>query len=135
MSDNQPPEPAGPSPAERWFRLAEDDLAAARIILEGGGVALRVAGFLAQQTAEKALKAGLIARNVDFPKIHDLGELHDRFPSTARPEIDVDDLDLLDPWIIDGRYAANLPEVEIGEATKLVEAAARVLEALRSMIE
>lgn len=133
MSDDQPPEPGRSSPAERWFRLAEEDLAAARLILDSGGVALRVACFLAQQAAEKALKAGLITLAVEFPKIHDLGELHDCFPSGVRPEIDADDLDLVDPWIIDGRYAADLPAVEAAQATKIVGAG--VLAALRSTSE
>lgn len=50
-----------PSPAQRWFALAIEDLAAARVLIAEGSVALRIAGFLAQQAAEKALKAGLFA--------------------------------------------------------------------------
>ena len=42
-----------PTPAQRWFALAEDDLAAARILVADGSAALRIAGFLAQQAAEK----------------------------------------------------------------------------------
>ena len=53
--------PDEPSPAQRWFALAIEDLAAARILIADGSAALRIAGFIAQQAAEKALKAGLFA--------------------------------------------------------------------------
>ncbi len=33
------------------------------------------------------------------------------------------DLELLDPWVIDGRYAADLPDVGISEASDLLDAA------------
>ena len=66
MSD-QPPD-TEPSPAQRWFRLAEEDPIAARVLLRDGSAALRIAGFLAQQAAEKALKAGLFAANAAVPK-------------------------------------------------------------------
>jgi len=49
------------TPAQRWFRLAEQDLAAAGVLLRDGSAALRIVGFLAQQAAEKALKSGLLA--------------------------------------------------------------------------
>ena len=69
-----------PSPAQRWFRLAEEDLIAARVLLRDGSAALRIAGFLAQQAAEKALKAGLFAANTAVPKIHGLSQLHASYP-------------------------------------------------------
>jgi HEPN domain-containing protein len=53
--------PDEPTPAQRWFALAEEDLAAARVLIADGSAALRIAGFLSQQAAEKALKAGLFA--------------------------------------------------------------------------
>jgi HEPN domain-containing protein len=68
---------------------------------------LRIAGFLAQQAAEKALKAGLFAASIAVPRIHGLNQLLARYPSVGAPDVDLDDLDLLDPWVIDGRYAAD----------------------------
>ena len=52
MSD-QPSEPEW-TPAQRWYRLAEQDLAAAGVLLRDGSAALRIVGFLSQQAAEKA---------------------------------------------------------------------------------
>lgn len=135
MRDEAQPEPTPTPPARRWFRLAEEDLAAARVILDSRDVAFRVACFLAQQAAEKALKAGLIALGTEFPKIHDLTELHGRYADDARPAVDGDDLDLIDPWVIDGRYAADLPAVSAIEARAVVDAAGRVLDAIRPTIE
>jgi HEPN domain-containing protein len=132
MSDQQPD--TEPSPAQRWFRVAEEDLAAARIILQDGSAALRVAGFLAQQAAEKALKAGLFARGIAAPKIHGLRQLHARYPANGSPDVDLDDLDLLDPWVIDGRYAADLPDLGLGDAQRLLAAAQGVVECTRRLI-
>ena len=89
--------PDKPTPAQRWFSLATEDLSAARALLVDGTVALRIAGFLAQQAAEKALKAGLFAASIAAPKIHGLQQLLNRYPDGDAPEIDLDDLDLLDP--------------------------------------
>ena len=100
MSD-RPPE-IEPSPAQRWFRLAEEDLIAARVLLRDGSAALRIAGFLAQQAAEKALNAGLFAANSAVPKIHGLSQLHASYLPDRAPDIDPEDLEILDPWVIDG---------------------------------
>lgn len=108
--------PDEPTPAQRWFALATEDLTAAWILLADGTVALRIAGFLAQQAAEKALKAGLFAVSIPAPKIHGLQQLLSHYPHGDAPEIDLDDLDLLDPWVIDGRYAADLPDLTHGDA-------------------
>jgi len=42
MNDQQPEDE--PTPAQRWFRLAEDDLAAALVLVHDGTAALRIAG-------------------------------------------------------------------------------------------
>jgi HEPN domain-containing protein len=132
MSD-QPPE-AEPTPSQRWFRVAEEDLAAARVLIRDGSTALRVAGFLAQQAAEKALKAGLFAGGIAAPKIRGLRQLHARYPSADAPAVDLDDLDLLDPWVIDGRYAADLPDLGLIDAKGLLAASQRVVDCVGPLI-
>ena len=47
-------------------------------------------------------------------------------PSPA-PDVESDDLDMLDPWVIDGRYAADLPDLGRDEAHELLHAAQRVV--------
>ncbi len=124
--------PEESSPAQRWFALAIEDLAAARVLIAEGSVALRIAGFLAQQAAEKALKAGLFAASIAVPRIHGLNQLLARYPSVGAPDVDPDDLDLLDPWVIDGRYAADLPDLGRTDADELLLAAQRVVNAVEA---
>jgi HEPN domain-containing protein len=126
------PLPKEPSPAQRWFALAIEDLAAARVLIAEGSVALRIAGFLAQQAAEKALKAGLFAASIAVPRIHGLNQLLARYPSVGAPDVDPDDLDLLDPWVIDGRHAADLPDLGRTDADELLLAAQRVVNAVEA---
>lgn len=54
----------------RWLEKAGEDLSDAAYNLEGERFS--TASFLAQQAAEKALKAVLIEREGKFPRIHDL---------------------------------------------------------------
>jgi HEPN domain-containing protein len=117
-----------------WLRLAEQDLVAARVLLTDPSAANRIACFLAQQAAEKALKAGLISLDESFPKIHGLTELLGRFPDGRRPAVDPDHLDVLDPWVLDGRYAADLPEVAPHEAEHVIELAGGVVDACRRLV-
>jgi HEPN domain-containing protein len=126
MSDARLPD----SPAGRWYRLAEEDLATAHAVLHADDIVPRIACFLSQQAAEKALKAGLVAIGRQFPKTHGLTRLLGTYPEGQRPAIDEDDLDALDPWIIGGRYAADLPPASSAEAADLVGIAARVVQAV-----
>lgn len=115
--------------AVRWLELARDDLLSARTILAYQDRAFRVAGFHAQQAAEKALKSLYVVSNREVPRIHDLVALH----AALRKRVQgVDDakLDELTPWAIVGRYAADLPEADHALATTLVEIAEGVLEAV-----
>ncbi|MDY7104223.1 MAG: HEPN domain-containing protein [Actinomycetota bacterium] len=129
--NDQPPEP---TPPQRWFRLAEEDLHAGRVLVAEGSAALRIAGFLAQQAAEKALKAGLLASSTHPPRIHGLRQLQQLLPGEPDATLD-DDLDVLDPWVIVGRYAADLPEPSLAEAEGLLDAAERVVESVRSIVD
>ena len=122
--------PADRSPAQRWFALALEDIRAAEILLDNGSAALRIVGFLSQQAAEKALKAGLFAISVNIPKIHGLSQILSQYPPDECPAVDLNDLDELDPWIVDGRYAADLPDVGVAEANQLLEAARRIVDAV-----
>jgi HEPN domain-containing protein len=131
MSDE--PEPDDLSPASRWFGLAEQDIEAAACC--SSRAARRcVVGFLSQQAAEKALKAGVIALGVHPPHIHRPRQLNDAIAGEGELDLSLDDLDLLDPWVIDGRYAADLPDVTALEAAQLLDAAQRVVEEVRLLV-
>jgi HEPN domain-containing protein len=76
----------------------------------------------------------LLAATISVPRIHGLRALYSRYPAKSSPALDEDDLDLLDPWVIDGRYAADLPDVAAVEATKLIDAAQRIVDGVRQRI-
>lgn len=64
-----PPERRPPDDPREWLNRARGNLLRARAMLPG--VYLEDLCFDAQQAAEKAIKAVLIAHGVSFPPIHD----------------------------------------------------------------
>lgn len=61
---------------ENWWKQANRDFRSAKRIMELGEY--YVNAFLSQQAVEKALKALLIDRTGNFPRIHDIAELSRR---------------------------------------------------------
>lgn len=59
---------------EEWMRRARSDLAVARMVDEEQ-IAPEILAFHAQQAAEKALKALLVQRQVEFPRLHVIAPL------------------------------------------------------------
>ena len=55
---------------KRWLDKAKEDLEKAEVLLKSEHY--DGAAFFSQQSAEKALKAIIIKRTNNFPKIHDL---------------------------------------------------------------
>jgi HEPN domain-containing protein len=68
------------SETARWLRYAEEDLVTAETLLGQPHVVPRQACWLAQQSAEKALKAVLVFLQIDFPRSHDLDALRNLIP-------------------------------------------------------
>lgn len=64
-----------PDDPREWLNRAHSNLAKARIGFQTDVVYLEDLCFDAQQAAEKAIKAVLIARQVEFPYVHDLAGL------------------------------------------------------------
>ena len=67
------PERYPPDDPREWLNRARSNLALASH--RRSGVYLEDLCFDAQQTADKAIKAVMIARRIDFPYVHDLGYL------------------------------------------------------------
>jgi HEPN domain-containing protein len=97
--------------ARELLGLADDDLAAARALLDVPAVSDAIVGFHAQQAAEKALKAALAAADQDFPYTHNIALLMLRCEDAglALPSV-LETLDLLTPYGVGGRYGARSPE-------------------------
>ena len=67
------PERFPPDDPREWMNRARSNLA--RLKSRMPGVYLEDLCFDAQQAAEKAIKAVMIARNIEFPYVHDLARL------------------------------------------------------------
>lgn len=119
--------------ALRWLTLAQGDLRTAQTVLDHQEDVLRNAAFLAQQSAEKALKALLAADDLEVPRTHRLLLLLRLLPEPPSG-LSPDDLELLEPWVTDGRYPADIEEAPRDEVEEVVEAARRVLAVVQQSV-
>ena len=72
-------------PVKKWLKFAERDLRSAKRNYEI--IKYHVSAFLAQQEAEKALKAMHIRKSVEFPKIIKLcAEITPAYTATRYPD-------------------------------------------------
>jgi len=120
-----------PADANDWLDFARADLRAARLLLTDTEVPARIACFHAQQAAEKALKAALVASATPFRKTHDIVVLAGLAGERIAAELASLDLVALQPWAVDGRYPGDLPDAAEAEAAEVLEVAEAVVEAVR----
>jgi len=66
--------------------------------------------MLAQQAAEKALKAALISLDIDPPRVHNLELLADLLPEGWAVRSAKQDLGRLSLWIVESRYPGDWPD-------------------------
>jgi HEPN domain-containing protein len=105
-----PPDEVKRTLTRHWIEKADDDLAAAAVLIAAREHWNHVC-YLAQQSVEKALKALLTHHQVEFPKTHDLGDLLDliatRDPARAKSLADVM---ILTRYAIELRYPGPGPD-------------------------
>lgn len=109
---------------------ARNDAVVLRKIAADPEIADEIVGFHAQQTVEKALKAVLETREVDYPYTHDLARLFELLDGTGGAPEGRDDALALSPWAAEFRYgdvmAHSLDRDEaIAAATAILEWAER----------
>lgn len=98
--------------ARQLLRRAADDEAAAKAMLPIASVTDAIVGQHAQQGVEKAMKAVLAARGVDFPFIHDIAGLAVLCTRAgAPPPDDLRDADQLTPYAGALRYDEESAEL------------------------
>jgi HEPN domain-containing protein len=96
--------------ARELLRLADDDLVAARTMVDVPAVTDAIVGFHAQQAAEKALKAALASADRDFPFTHNIATLMQLCEDAGLPlPPTLETLDLLTPYGVAGRYGSRSP--------------------------
>jgi HEPN domain-containing protein len=89
--------------SEEWMELARSDLAVARAARVPDAVPATPC-FLAQQAAEKGLKAVLLSRQAAFGRTHNIGALLDLLPPDLAVPADVEQAALLTRYAVETRY-------------------------------
>lgn len=117
----------------RWLAQAESDLSDARYLAAGRRFA--TACFLAQQCAEKALKAVLYAEGADLVLGHGVGKLCEEASAVLQGLIDrCSEWRGLDLYYVPTRYPDALPDgipattFTSGQASHAISLAAEVVE-------
>ena len=113
--------------ALRWLRYSTEDLDVARVLLASSPLVPRHVCWLAQQSAEKALKAALVLEGVEFPFTHDLDALRNRLPETWLVHTTHSDLAELTQWAVETRYPGDWPEVTPEDAVRAESETAALL--------
>jgi|GEM_PF-504850 len=97
--------------AQRWLRLAVEDLHVVRICLDAQEPALTASAYHCQQAAEKALKGLLVLADTPFSKTHQLRRLgllaEPHYPAHAALFAETY---VFTPWAFDFRYPGTDPE-------------------------
>ena len=121
-----PPEASAPGSAADWLRHARSDLALARV--QNTPEILRESlCFHAQQAAEKALKAVLVAQTISFPRTHNLGVLLDLLATALQPPADIQAADILTEYAVSSRYPSEVEPITEEEYQKALNLAERVV--------
>ena len=120
------------SEARRWLRFAREDLRAAETLAADPDAAARLVCTLAQQAAEKALKALLVLQDIDPPRTHNVQLLADLVPRAGRVADVEADLARLSLWAVESRYPGEWPEASGDDAGVSLVAAREVLTAVES---
>jgi len=117
-------ENAAASPQE-WMSHAESDLHLAELASQDESIRREQICFHAQQAAEKAIKAVLLSRRIEFPLTHDLEQLLEIAEDNGLelPE-DVREAGFLTPYAVETRYPGQwgeITEADRDEALRVAE--------------
>lgn len=97
-----------PGSPDEWMDFAESDMRLARLAAGDTSIRREQICFHAQQAAEKAIKAVLIAKGIGFPLTHDIEELIELAEASGLhlPE-SVCGAGLLSPYAVETRYPGS----------------------------
>jgi HEPN domain-containing protein len=109
----------------RWIEKAENDFKNAEhtLKMEPEICPFDTVCFHAQQTVEKYLKAVLVKEGVDFPKVHDIGELVERLPPALKAPLTIAEQELITTFAVAGRYPSEEESYSAKEASEAMKIA------------
>ena len=118
-----------------WLRLAQADLAIAQIVNDER-ITTEILVFHAQQAVEKALKALLVQRQVEFPKTHSIGMLLN-LCKEAKYDVpdDLDETATMTAYAVVTRYPGIELHISTKDALDASELAMQLLAWVKSQIE
>ncbi len=110
-----------------WMRRARADLVLANMV-ENEEIAPEIIAFHAQQAVEKALKALLIQRQIEFPRTHIIGVLLTLCKESGyTPWESLEEAVKLSDYAVSTRYPGEMDEVNRQEARTAVDLANQVV--------
>jgi len=112
--------------AARWLAYAESDLAVARGV-DRPGVLAETLCFHAQQAAEKAIKAVLVAGGAEPPRTHDLEMLLAAVPGDVPMGFDRLSVAALTAFAVASRYPGDDEPVDADEYATALAVAMKVV--------
>ena len=116
-----------------WVEKAEEDLSSAAFLMtRPDGPPAATICFHAQQAVEKFIKALLVSRGIEFPKIHDLGELTLLLPPDLSMPMTADERSRLSDHAVATRYPGDLEPITPEYAAEAIEFARRLKAAVLS---
>jgi HEPN domain-containing protein len=121
--------------ARRWLEYAQSDMKAAQALLQNPDHFPRQVCFLAQQVAEKSLRAVLVFQELEYPFTHDLDRLRESLPAGWRVKVEFPHLYSLSIWAVESRYPGDLPPVVEGDARQALELAGSVYKTIAEEIQ
>lgn len=110
-----------------WLGYAYSDLDIARQEPPTPRVRRETLCFHAQQAAEKAIKAVLLAQRVEVPRTHNLGVLLELVPKAVPVPVEVSRAGELSDYAVVLRYPGESEAVTPAEHQRAVELAAQVV--------
>jgi len=110
-----------------WLKKSKNDLKAAKKLVQKPDPLYDMAVYHCQQTAEKALKAYLVFKNIELFKTHDLNFLLSKCIIIDKSFSDLyDDCELLTPLATEFRYPDDIFEPTIEEFDEALIAANKI---------
>jgi HEPN domain-containing protein len=124
---NLPHDKQGAASPQQWLAHAYSDLKLARLA-EKSDILPEQICFHAQQAVEKAFKAVLLHRQINFPFTHDLEELLAVFERVRSPvPSEFEGVGALTPYAVETRYPGFWGEISAGDLAEALHFAERVL--------
>ena len=119
----------------QWVEKAEGDLRGARHMLKlENNCPFHIVCFLAQQCAEKYLKALLTLQSIPFPKTHELWRLFLMLKTGANLKLEKADLIIVTRYAADSRYPGEFDPLSRDDAEEAVAIAQDVRKAVRAKL-